>query len=85
MEDLSTRLIRKAPALLVTVALAFLVGGLLNLIPSYRMYAQSTEYSGSGIAFLWGSLFGVLYQPTLLLAWAAAVHWLSVIAEGRRA
>ncbi len=83
MDDFAYRLIARAPILLVAVAVAFFIGGVLNGLNNYMTLNVNADYSPGFLTFLWGMLYGALYQPSILLGWAAAIHYLSVIA-GRR-
>lgn len=80
MDAFALRLIHRAPFYLVMLALAFLVIGIVNTVTTYSNYVQTTGGNGSAFAFLYGSLFGALYQPAVLLGWAAAIYYLSQIA-----
>lgn len=80
MDALALHLIHRAPFYLVMLALAFLVGGALNTISGYSTWASATGNNGVTFAYLWGALFGIFYQPAIMLGWASAIYYLSRIA-----
>ncbi|AZQ67054.1 hypothetical protein EF888_07850 [Silicimonas algicola] len=84
MDDFTMRMLHRAPLVLLIVAGAFLVGSILNAFYTYATFMRSEDYGGGGLGYLLVALFNAFYQPSILLGWAAAVHWLSVIADERR-
>jgi hypothetical protein len=80
MDDLTQRLIQKAPALLVGIAIALFIGSLVNAFSTI----QSVQGQGINLfQYIFSFIFSALYQPAILIAWAAAVHYLSLIAMRR--
>ncbi len=80
MDDLTLRLIRKAPTILVGIAIALFIGSLVNAFSTI----QSLQGQGINLVqYMFSILFSALYQPAILIAWAAAVHYLSLIAMRR--
>jgi hypothetical protein len=77
---LTRTLIDRTPQLLVTLAVVFFVGSVLG------SFSQMSELMRQGVpgmsyfSYLWSMIVGAVYQPAILVAWAAAVHYLSLIA-----
>lgn len=81
MHNLTLQLIARAPTLLVIAAIAMFVAGLANALTTF----QSMQGQGvAPVAYLFTFIFSALYQPVILVAWAAAVHYLSILATRSR-
>ena len=81
MDNLVAALIARAPTLLVMTAVALFIGGVANALTTF----QSLQGQGvASITYLFTFVFSALYQPVILIAWAAAVHYLSILAKRAR-
>ena len=81
MHNLTMQLISRAPILLVGTAVVLLFSGILNALSSF----QSMQEQGSfPVTYLFSFLFTALYQPVMLIAWASAIHYLSILATRMR-
>ncbi len=81
MDDLTQKLIQKAPALLVGIAIALFIGSLVNAFSTLQ--SVQGQQGINPFQYIFSFIFGALYQPAILIAWAAAVHYLSLIALRR--
>ena len=81
MNSLAYVLIYYAPRILAFAAIALFIGGLVNAFSSLR--AIAAEGQPLPLSYFFTFIFGVIYQPAILVAWAAAIHYLSLIA-GRK-
>ncbi len=81
MDSLVITLIKRAPTLLVIAALLLYISGVSNALATY----QSLQGQGAAsITYLFTFVFSAIYQPVILIAWAAAVHYLSILSMRMR-